>query len=191
MSTTEHTAAPDKRPYRAMSATGPEIDVVGTPLGADRPVRHTLRQVGWLGQTGAFYTLDEEVHPYERGSFSPLYFMAHSDYVVEDEAKTDTLDAAYREHAQLVSLLAALYPSSIGYFDRDAPEWAVVIIETPTGQMSWHISPSDIALFDHVEPSFPGLRGWDGHTTEEKYERLRALVELQAFDNVHSAGAAS
>lgn len=77
-------AAP-QRPNRAMSATGPEIAVVGTPLGNDRPVRHTLRQVGWLGQTGALYSLDEDPRPTEPGSYAPLYFIAHSDYVPDDD----------------------------------------------------------------------------------------------------------
>lgn len=80
-------AAP-RRPNRAMSATGPEIAVVGTPLGNDRPVRHTLRQVGWLGQTGAFYGLDEDPRPTEPGSYAPLYFIAHSDYVPDDDPET-------------------------------------------------------------------------------------------------------
>ena len=61
------------RPYRAMSASGPEITVT-TDL-----YRQTLRQVGWLGQTGAFYSLDEKPSEHEGGGWAPLYFIAHSD----------------------------------------------------------------------------------------------------------------
>jgi hypothetical protein len=37
---------------------------------------------------------------------------------------------------------------------------ALVFIELPTGQVSWHLPEWD--------------RGYDGHTTEQKYERIRA-----------------
>lgn len=70
-----NTTAPDTRPYRAMSATGTEIITTGDGY------RRTWRQVGWLGQTGAFYSLDETPQRYERGSFSPLYFIAHADEI--------------------------------------------------------------------------------------------------------------
>lgn len=71
---------PDTRPYRAMSATGPEVTVTGEDY------RQTLRQVGWLGQTGAFYSLDEKPSAHEGGGFAPLWFIAHSDRIDEPEA---------------------------------------------------------------------------------------------------------
>ncbi|MCX5201074.1 hypothetical protein OG897_06305 [Streptomyces sp. NBC_00237] len=85
-------------------------------------------------------------------------------------------DGAYRERARLVAHLASLYPSHIGHTDPTAPDWAVVIIEAPTGQMSWHIAERDMDLFAHVEPTNRICRGWDGHTTDEKYERLAQLI---------------
>lgn len=33
----------------------------------------TFRQVGWLGQTGRFYSLEEVVEQTEPGGFSPVY----------------------------------------------------------------------------------------------------------------------
>lgn len=86
------------------------------------------------------------------------------------------LNAAYRERAHLVAHLAALHPSHIGHTDPSAPEWAVVIVETPAGQLSWHVAPDDMDLFAHVQQTNRICRGWDGHTTEEKYERLRRLT---------------
>ncbi len=59
-------APPDVRPYRAQSAGGPEM----SPR-TDQRVH--FRQVGWQGQSGAFYSLDEDPSRFERGSFSPLY----------------------------------------------------------------------------------------------------------------------
>jgi hypothetical protein len=89
-----------------------------------------------------------------------------------DDAR-NALNGAYRERAHLVALLAALHPSHIGYTDPEEPGWAVVIIDTPGGQLAWHIAPDDRDLFTYVRPSEPGDTGWDGHTTEQKYERIR------------------
>lgn len=44
-------------------------------------------------------------------------------------------------------------------FDPKEPEWPVAFIELPTGQVSWHIAPHPVA--------------WDGHTTEQKHQRIR------------------
>lgn len=84
----------------------------------------------------------------------------------------DEIKALYRERAHLVALLAAQYPATIGYTDPETPEWAVVTVILPAGgQVTWHISPDDVDLFDHVEQrDIP----WDGHDTAEKYARVRA-----------------
>jgi hypothetical protein len=55
--------------------------------------------------------------------------------------------------------------STLGYacgarVESSQPEWPVMYIELPTGQVSWHIP-------QHV-------KGWDGHTTPEKYSRVDA-----------------
>ena len=85
--------------------------------------------------------------------------------------------ALYTERAQLVALLAALYPSSWEYTDPQAEGWPVVYVELPTGQASWHISPDDWPLFSHV-PRNPAAQ-WDGHTTEQKYARIQAWSAVQ------------
>lgn len=71
--TDEQRAMRDVRPNRKRSDSGPEMvfDKDG--------IRHTMRQVGWLGQTGAFYSLDEDPKPTEPGSFGPLWFTAHAE----------------------------------------------------------------------------------------------------------------
>ncbi|MES2210998.1 MAG: hypothetical protein V4515_12600 [Chloroflexota bacterium] len=53
------------------------------------------------------------------------------------------------------------HPSGIR-IDPAEPEWPVVYIELPTGQVSWHMP-------QHPVP-------YDGHTTEQKYERTRAYI---------------
>jgi hypothetical protein len=60
----------------------------------------------------------------------------------------------------------------------DDPNWdkewlTIVFIETPAGQVSWHIHDSERKLFMGVTNS--GGAPWDGHTTAEKYDRLASL----------------
>ncbi len=65
---------PDTRPYRSQSAGGPEM----SPPGPSNHPRTHFRQVGWHGQSGALYSLDEDPSLYERGSFSPLWVQLES-----------------------------------------------------------------------------------------------------------------
>lgn len=83
------------------------------------------------------------------------------------------MDSVYRERGRLVAFLAALYPSSWGT-DPAEPDWPVVYVHTPEGQLSWHIAPDDFGLFSHVPHDESVV--WDGHTTEEKYRRLERLT---------------
>lgn len=95
--------------------------------------------------------------------------------VPNDPLQADDTDRAlYRERAHLVAFLAACYPSLIAYNDPDEPNWPVVYVDSPAGQLSWHINPDDLDLFRHVTcNTVHYLRGqWDGHDTEEKYRRL-------------------
>jgi hypothetical protein len=87
---------------------------------------------------------------------------------------SNVLNAAYRERAQLVALLAAIYPASWNYSDPDEPEWAVVYVGLPTGQASWHVHADDMGLFSHVRRD--NATRWDGHSTEEKYRRIARLA---------------
>lgn len=78
----------------------------------------------------------------------------------------------YRERAHLVKFLSRLFRSVLTH--GEDPAWPIIYIDTPSGQLSWHISENDLDLFGHVPWSNEsGL--WDGHTTEEKYERLMEL----------------
>ena len=87
-------------------------------------------------------------------------------------------DSVYRERAHLVAHLAAVYPSCIGYTDPAEPDWAVVTINLPTGQVTWHVAPDDMDLFGHVAATGTDL--FDGHSTEEKYARLDAHTSALA-----------
>lgn len=88
-------------------------------------------------------------------------------------------DAAYRERAHLVAWLAASYPSVIVPApDVDEPGWQIVYLTVRGWQLSWHISPRDAVLFEHVEHVMADdpRAQWDGHTTEQKYTRIGFLA---------------
>lgn len=64
----------DRRPYRALSEPGHEWVVARTvPGDSGRRTCHTLRLVGWLGQSGAFYASNESPTQYEPGPFSEMW----------------------------------------------------------------------------------------------------------------------
>ncbi|GAA0975986.1 hypothetical protein Q7689_00665 [Nocardiopsis tropica] len=90
-------------------------------------------------------------------------------------------DAVYRERAALIAHLAALYPAVIvrNGDPADDPDWPLIYIDTPQGQMSWHLTQADLDLFPHVPTVAEGPE-WDGHTNGEKYRRLAALTADEA-----------
>lgn len=86
--------------------------------------------------------------------------------------------ALYTERAHLLALTAMHYPSYI----TDAPDsdgYYVVTLDTPQGQMAWHIATHDRQLFNHVRivPTAEASAAYDDHTTDEKYGRVRALID--------------
>lgn len=61
----------------------------------------------------------------------------------------------------MYAALRAGYAAGIA-LDPAEPEWPVVYIELPTGQVSWHMPAHPIP--------------WDQHTTAEKYNRCHAYA---------------
>lgn len=109
------------------------------------------------------------VHQRER----ELKTVGEQKYAVEQER-----DGAYRERAHLVALLAAMTDGAViaPAPDVDEPGWQIVYLTLGGRQASWHISPRDADLFQHV--TYVGEQDpraqWDGHTTEEKYDGIAA-----------------
>jgi hypothetical protein len=57
--------------------------------------------------------------------------------------------------------------------DPEEPDWPVLLIDTPAGQVSWHFKAEELPS------SMPEYVGeWDGHDTPEKYARLARLVGM-------------
>lgn len=88
-------------------------------------------------------------------------------YLLEKIVENDTnYDARYPLVIQAASL-ALRCGYEVGFrIDPDEPEWPVVFIELPTGQISWHMP-------QHVN-------GWDGHDTPTKFERIKEYIERVA-----------
>jgi hypothetical protein len=102
--------------------------------------------------------------------------------IKERDEQKDAKDNAYRERDKCVAGLAALavrlgWKAWIGTHPADEPwddDWRFIIfINLPTGQVSWHIHDSELPMFDFLDERTENA--WDGHTTEQKYERLLSL----------------
>lgn len=114
-------------------------------------------------------------------------------------------DIAYWERNQLVAALSKIFPANLAKHDPNDKEWdndwrTIVVIYLPLKfcfdedydkfyfeitrmkvggepcfQMTWHIHDFDIPMFDHLKYNPENDYYWDGHSTEEKYKRLRLL----------------
>lgn len=98
-------------------------------------------------------------------------------------------DQAYWERNQLVVALSKIYPSHLCLHSRKDKNWDkdwrwIVCIHAPIRhrvdyhifgspeQLTWHIHKDEKEMFSHLKVS---KNHWDGHTTEEKYDRLKIL----------------
>lgn len=100
----------------------------------------------------------------------------------ENRRLMEQKDGAYSERNQTVVALAHMarlagYRVGVREHDLSDTEWgddwrAILMIELPTGQASWHFHDSERPM---LAPFPPYPDEWDGHTTAEKYARLRAL----------------
>lgn len=96
---------------------------------------------------------------------------------VEDSRDRAYRDCGYSERNKLVAFLTRIYPAHLADHPASDASWedewrTIVFVDSPAGQLSWHIHVSDAPLFAHLAR---GMNNWDGHTTEEKYERLAAI----------------
>lgn len=89
------------------------------------------------------------------------------------------IDAIYRDRAHILALLSLHYSAYLAHSDQANPNWPVLTLDTPHGQLTWHISPDDVGLFGHVRRAgdAEAALAYDGHSTEEKHARIRARVE--------------
>ncbi|WNI17652.1 hypothetical protein [Actinacidiphila sp. ITFR-21] len=81
----------------------------------------------------------------------------------------------YRERAYLLGGYVGMFGGVFAFNDRKTPNWPVLYIESPKGQLSWHIHPDDKDVFDGLNVPMVDGYAWDGHNTAEKYLRIEAL----------------
>jgi len=79
--------------------------------------------------------------------------------LIERAEEAERYDVRNRAVLAAVGLASELgYPCGVR-IDATQPEWPVMFIQLPNGQVSWHL------------PQHP--QAWDGHDTAEKYRRCR------------------
>lgn len=86
-------------------------------------------------------------------------------------------NAAYKERNELVAFVSRLYYSHLCQHLKEDLEWDhkwrwIVCVHSPSGQLTWHIHDSELRNFKHLKNK---PEHWDGHTTPQKYQRLKRL----------------
>lgn len=114
----------------------------------------------------------------KREKVDKLYRLLNRQNTVMEQLRKDK-DDVYAERNKLVCALSKLFPASIGKHEESDTTWHkewmnIIYIQLPTGQVSWHIHEDLLPLFAHLENK--NVK-WDGHSTEEKYERLLNLQD--------------
>lgn len=84
-----------------------------------------------------------------------------------------TPDEAYYDRNLCVQVIAEM-ASRLGYKTgiKDDPEWVIIYVDLPTGQVSWHIPKKEVVC------NIPEYQGkWDGHNLQEKRDRLVKFLQ--------------
>lgn len=108
--------------------------------------------------------------------------------LAERVAKAERI-AVYAERNKVVAALAVMarragWKCGIGTHLGETwePDWrTTILIDLPTGQVSWHVHDSEVQWFAFLGP-YDGK--WDGHSTVAKYERLANLAISDWFECV-------
>lgn len=112
--------------------------------------------------------------------------MTEQEMIDKIKKETESKDNAYWERMQLVAFLSHLYEAHLCRHPDEDKTWEddwrwIVCIHTPAGQMTWHMHDSHLEYFGHLAKKSEAMGNdnhWDGHTTEEKYDRLKALGHM-------------
>lgn len=89
-------------------------------------------------------------------------------------------DLAYRERNLMVKLFSRMahHHGWLSVLWPESDEWWILFVETPHGQMSWHLRQKEAIEFFWAPTA--KTNPWDGHSTETKNERIEDLIcELQ------------
>lgn len=94
---------------------------------------------------------------------------------------------AYSERNKMLSVLANLVINHglVACIGKDkmelAEEWEnVIFLQLPTGQVSFHIHKDELNLFVNIPPCYNTK--WDGHSTDQKWERLLEWSKFRRYN---------
>lgn len=141
------------------------------------------RRQSWGEKKKGVADLEEKVNSLEVAVITEREHSAEM-LAQERECSADMLkqrDGAYSERNKLVRHLSVIYPSHLCRHPDDDETWDddwrwIVCVHGPTGQMTWHIHVSEVGMFNHLRKK---KNHWDGHTTEEKYQRLSEIGKVE------------
>ena len=91
--------------------------------------------------------------------------------------ESDSLEEAYFDRNQAVQALGRMaqrlrFRVGLKPNEKD-PDWPILMIDLPTGQVSWHLPRTEIV------GKWPEYEGeWDGHDLEEKRRRIGEFIAL-------------
>lgn len=101
------------------------------------------------------------------------------------EQLAEQKDAAYAERNKCVAAIVIVavkkgWATGLALHSRDDALWDeewrnIVWIELPTGQVTWHIHDRELPMFTALQLKQCDWFKWDGHSTQEKYDRLLGL----------------
>ena len=91
---------------------------------------------------------------------------------MEYESKPDEAYLDRNLCVQVMTRMAQKLGYNVGV--KENGDWPILYIDLPTGQVSWHISKTDIA---GIFPEY--LKGWDGHDVEIKRMRLIEFIKSE------------
>lgn len=95
--------------------------------------------------------------------------------------QSNSKDDAYFDRNQAVMALAKLAMQQ-GYktgicIDPSEPDWPVLMIDLPSGQVGWHLPKSELI---GTWPEYD--QAWDGHNLNEKRQRMASFLADEPED---------
>ncbi|WP_254810634.1 hypothetical protein [Natronosalvus amylolyticus] len=150
--------------------------------------RPPCEAVGHMGESANYDGLERRVCPtcrlyFDTGEDSDTVFCGTScrrryeDGLRADGGTDKALEEVYQDRNLLACALAEATGAPSGWKpDPESPdEWAIVWIQTPMGQVSWHV-PRAMVGTDQLG-LHPRDSEYDGYTREEKNDRLAAWAK--------------
>ena len=153
-----------------------EVEARAASLGAQGVEVAERRELKERGER--IRDLEHTVRELEANREESIRTTTRREYLLKQEK-----DTAYSERNRLAVALARVglvlgWRAGVGtHQDVPGQQWdadwrTLLFIDTPAGQVSWHLHDSERYLVASL-PKYPGT--WDGHTTAQKWERLERV----------------